>query len=213
MTSKIPTLILALTLVASAQTTFAAGEAPSNPSLIGILYKQFDSLKTLFVEHQARVQAKLDQFEKALSLPSPNAIKGVDIGISVGNWNGNTPDHLENATDADPNTPTGWGQTSGGGNTGWFLIDLRKSYRGFAEIKVGLRSSTSNRIVTFNIISSEDGAHWAKIWEGYQWAVPEEYVTTLTIPLNGRLLQFQANDLAMGTADARIYDIRVTEIK
>ncbi len=193
--------------------TLAAGESPSNPSLVGILYKQFDALKTLFVEHQKRVQTKLEQFEKLLAAPSPNAVDNVDIGISAGNWNGNTPDHLENAFDSDRDSPTGWAQTSGGGNMGWIRIDLLKAYRGFVELRVGLRSTTSERIVTYNIINSDDGVHWSKVWEADRWALPEEYVTTLTIPLNGRFLQFQAHDLALGKAEARIYDIRVTEVK
>lgn len=213
MNLKSPSLIFLTLMTLAAPPALSAGESPSNPSLIGILYKQFDAIKTLFVEHQARVQTKLDQFQAVLDAPSPDALKGAEVGVQVGNWAGNTPDNLENAHDGDANSPTGWGITTGAGNVGHYVIDFKKVRRGTVKMKVGLLSDAGKRVAVYTVWGSQDGMHWFKTWETDGWHLPGEYILDVTTVMETRWVKFQAHDIGEGRAWARIFDVSFYESK
>lgn len=206
-------LILAASLAMTGSPAAAAGESPSNPSLIGILYKQFDAIKNLFVEHQARVQAKLDQFEKALAAPSPNALDRVKTGVTTHDWKAYAGDALDKAFDQDPETATGWSQTATNTNVGFYQIDLGEKHRGIAKVKVGIAAANDKYEVYYSIQASDDGIVWGTIWQTEVIRIPGERVIEPGFAFNGRWLRFRAHDIGRGAAMARIYDIQITSVK
>lgn len=210
---KSPTLVFLTFFTLLGSPALAVGESPSSPSLIGILYKQFDAIKTLFVEHQTRVQAKLDQFQALLEAPAPDSLNGAEVGVQVGNWAGNTPDSLGNAHDGDPSSATGWGITSGAGNVGHYVIDMKKIRRGTLKMRLGLLSDTGKRVAIYTVWGSQDGMHWFKTWETDGWSLPSEYVVDVTTSMEARWVKLQAHDIGEGRAWARIYDLNFFETK
>lgn len=200
-------------LALSTRPGLAAGEAASNPSLVGILYKQFDALKALFVEHQARVQGKLDQYEKTLNAPSTNALDRMTTSVHSGDWGAYAGSGLDKAFDGDSESATGWSQTASQGNTGWYLIDMGRPHRAIVKLKIGVAAANDQYLVAYSVQTSDDGVNFATVWQTDLWRIPAERIIEPTFATGSRWIRFRAHDHGRGAAMARIYDIEVTDVR
>lgn len=132
--------------------------------------------------------------------------------VSAGNWGGTTPTNLANVVDSDASTVTGWGQTAGGGNKGWILVDLGSVYSDLLfKCKIGFRMGDGwgGGSANWYIEVADDAGNYIPVW--YVSAFKPgttEYIFQNSFWTRAQKIRFAGEDSANGPAILRVYDFK-----
>jgi len=140
-------------------------------------------------------------------LKPKNAAKGITPVAS--GWD-TPPSDLEKATDGDPDTVTGTGQTTTGAGADYGYIELDLGLDGVYLVgaKIGVWSDAS--YVRVYIESKPDGINWQPAQSWYiigAFTTSEDIFNAGGVVISGRHIRFRFYVAAATTAYAKIYEI------
>lgn len=136
--------------------------------------------------------------------------------VTAGNWAGTTPTDLANVVDSSDTTVTGWGQTAGGGNKGWILVDLGSVYSNlFFKCKIGFRMGDGwgGGSANWYIEVADDAGNYTPLWYVASFKPgTTEYILNTSFWTRAQKIRFAGEDSGNGPAILRVYDFKAWSV-